>query len=67
MGMDQLLDDFLPIKYQGVVRRNFCPKCGSQSNIRETQRGLYCIYCGWSESGGQHPKFIPRIPDSPAT
>jgi ribosomal protein L37AE/L43A len=66
MGMDSLLGFYLPIKYQTPVRRTYCPKCGSQSNLEDTPRGLHCKYCHWHESGGQYPKYLPRVPDNPS-
>jgi hypothetical protein len=66
-GLDSLLAMWINVKYQQPVRRVYCPVCGGISEMRETERGLKCIYCGWHESGAGAPKFIPRTPDESKT
>jgi hypothetical protein len=61
MSIDELLDAWIPIKYQQPVRRELCPDCGER--LDDTERGLHCKWCGWSE--GLPPHFIPRVPDIP--
>lgn len=60
MGFDQLLEMYLPIKYQVMQPRTICPICAYP--LEETDRGLHCKFDGWTEAQPPMP-FIPRIPD----
>lgn len=61
---DRILDQITATKYQIPMRRTTCPQCGASVELSETERGLHCVFCGWHESGGAYPKYIPRTPDS---
>ncbi len=63
MGFDQLLAQYVAVKYQPVERRTYCPRCGeSGSGFQDIPgKGLHCRYCGWDE--GMKVPFIPRLPE----
>ncbi len=60
MGFDQLLDMWLTVKYQQPIRRSLCPEDGYP--LEETDRGLHCKNCGWTELSPP-PAYIPRVPE----
>ena len=61
---DELLAQIVTVKYQVPKRRDICPLCGGIEELEQTDRGLHCRGCGWHESGGSYPKYIPRVPDT---
>jgi hypothetical protein len=58
-SFDELLTEYLDVKYQSPVQRTVCPNDGWV--LIETERGLVCKFCGWTP--GLPPPFIPRNPD----
>ncbi len=63
MAGDELLAQWLTVKYQQPVRRTLCPVCGYQ--LEETERGLHCLQDGWMENPTW--RYIPRVPDNPTS
>jgi transposase len=61
MAGDELLAQWLHVKYAAPERRTLCPVCGYQ--LEETERGLHCQTCGWKENISI--RFIPRTPETP--
>ncbi len=61
MPFNQLLAQYLEVKYQAPVRRWLCPDCGFP--LEETEKGLHCKICTWRENAGI--RYIPRSPDTP--
>lgn len=59
---DNILAMHLTEKYQAPIRRTLCPVCWYP--LEDTERGLHCVDCGWSEHGVPQ-KYIPRTPDMP--
>ncbi len=59
---ENILASHLTVKYQAPVRRVLCPVCWYP--LEETERGLHCVDCGWTESPAPM-RFVPRTPDTP--
>jgi hypothetical protein len=62
MAGDELLAQWLHVKYAAPERRTLCPVCGYQ--LEETERGLHCVNDGWNESPAPM-RFVPRVPETP--
>lgn len=62
MSMEQILTMYLDVKYAPPIRRTICPICAY--TIDDTERGLHCKFCGWSENPVPMP-FVPRTPEEP--
>ncbi len=64
-AFDNVLSSYLDVKYATPIRRYICPVCAYK--LDDTDRGLHCVACGWHESGGAYPKYVPRVPDNPSS
>ena len=58
MAFENLLNNYLQVKYQTPEELVYCPN--DQYPLEQTDRGLHCVLCGWTPAIPQ--KFIPQAP-----
>ncbi len=67
-AFDAMLSAIVEVKYQQLIRRWYCPRCGESGSgfVDTPEKGLHCKYCGFDEGVIKVP-FIPRLPEGTNT